>query len=119
MPMRDRPQVDAAGERRERLAIIPGEPLVEACQIGRRWSKRPPDPCCRSPTSLNSACRLWFGLRSSGWIVSIERRVGHADGVDDDEAILLLGVVGDRLEVRVVDDPHAAADHLLEVACGS
>ena len=42
-------------------------------------------------------------------------RVGDADGVDHHEAVLVLCVVGDGLEVGVVDDAHAASDHLLEV----
>ena len=42
--------------------------------------------------------------------------LAHADGVDDDEVVLGLGVGGDGLEVVGRDHAHAAAFHLLEEA---
>ena len=44
--------------------------------------------------------------------------LADADGIDDDEVVLGLGVRGDCLEVVVLDDPHAPALHLLEERAG-
>jgi hypothetical protein len=40
--------------------------------------------------------------------------LAHADGIDDDEVVLGLGVGRDALQVVGLDDAHAAAFHLLE-----
>ena len=55
------------------------------------------------------------GLRSSGFDGRLVL-FAHADGIDDDEMGLLLGVGRDALQRVGVDDPAAAALHLLEVA---
>ena len=44
--------------------------------------------------------------------------LADADGIDDDEVVLGLGVGGDALQVVGLDDAHAAAFHLLEEGAG-
>ena len=51
-------------------------------------------------------------LQGGGWGVA-QLLFADADGVDDDEAVLVLGVGGDALELVAVDDAGAPAAHLL------
>ncbi len=58
-------------------------------------------------------------LEADGGLVLHRAGVGlvllaDADGIDDDEVVLGLGVGGDALQVVGLDDAHAAAFHLLE-----
>ena len=62
---------------------------------------------------LEADCRFLLHGPGVGLVL-----LAHADGIDDDEVVLGFGVRGDRLQVVGLDDPHAAALHLLEEGAG-
>ena len=64
---------------------------------------------------LEQLLQAQAGLAFQGLHGLGQRGVHDPDRVHHDEPVLALGVVGDRLELGVVDDPHAPAEHLLEV----
>ena len=113
-PLSDRAQVGASGQAGEHLPVVLGQVLV---QPGKPPGDRGGDLRVLVAEGdlleqvLQALGRLAFQrLHGLG-----KRGVHDTDRVDDDEPILGLGVVGDRLELGVVDDPDATAEHLLEV----
>ena len=112
------PRSDSSCQAGEHGPVVPGQVLVQPGEPGGEGGGDGGVAVAVGDLGEHGL-QAQAGVALQGLDVLRERGVHHPDGVDDDEPVLGLGVVGDGLEVGVVDDPDAPADHLLEVGRGS